>query len=205
MHVICLPLCRSLPNTIGTSQESFTGVPWLFLQTYDSVQRSLMDDLKPLHSSKLYQGKWAKSFHICSSNEIIRLKIPFCSGSKYSVRFFMKTPSFSAAGMAFINNQCMAQSAALYHGVCLALVAPSFKGGTSDMTEGSFWGGQRCGIHHRYLWHIQQHPCGCISDVCVSFTERGQQSLKCSPRELASPGSLPWECGCSSVYPELEI
>lgn len=84
---------------------------------------------------------------------------------------------FTAAGMAFIAKQSKSQSAALYHSVWLALTAPSFKGGTSNMTEGSFWGSQRCEIHHRSLWHIQQHPCVCISEVCVfgDFSQRAGQ------------------------------
>lgn len=113
----------------------------------------------------------------------MRLKIPFCSGSECSVRFFYGNP-LTAAGVAFINNQSLAQSAALYQSVCLALVAPSFKGGTSDVTEGSFWGGQRCEIHHRSRGTFSSIPVAAfLMCVCVfSFSQRSQQSLKSSPR-----------------------
>lgn len=89
----------------------------------------------------------------------------------------------TAAGVTFINNQSLAQSAALYQSVCLALVAPSFKGGTSDVTEGSFWGGVKFTtdlVAHSAASLWLHFWCVC---VCVfSFSERSQQSLKSSPR-----------------------
>lgn len=82
---------------------------------------------------------------------------------------------FTAAGVAFINNQSMAQSAALYQSVCLALVAPSFKGGTSDVTEGSFWGGQRCEIHHRSCGTFSSIPVAAFL-MCVCFLILSEKS-----------------------------
>lgn len=129
-----------------------------------------MDDLKPLHSSKLSKGNWAKSFYVCSSNEIIRLKTPFCSGSNPSVRFFIKTPSLLLGWLSLINSGCL--SAPLYHSAWLALIAPPFKGGTCDMAKGAF--GEARGVKFS-LWHIQQHPRVCISEVCV-FADLSQRA-----------------------------
>lgn len=147
-----------------------------------------MDDLKPLFQT--LQRDWAKSFCVCSSNEIIRLKIPFCSGSKRSVRFFIKTPSLLLGWLSLINSQCLSQQLCVW----LALIAPSFKGLT--WLKGAF--GEARGVK------FTTDPCGTFSSVPVSAF------LKCvclltSVRELDISGSLPWQCGCSSVCPEVDI